>query len=171
MRNFIYLLLLAIVVSSCGTSKLKQQIKAHNYFNQHPNELAELCGTKFPPETKYIPGKTIVTPGDTVTVRDTVSVTVDCPDGTQVTADCPPNEKQSIRDTIFRVDTITVANTALISSLNYTISSQQARIDIQDAQNKELAAEIKKQSRQIAGMGIGIIVGILVFVFFIFKRK
>jgi len=172
MRKFIYLLLLVIVASSCSTSKLKQQVKAHNYFNKYPNELAELCGTKFPAETKYLPGKPITVPGKPVVIPgDTVTVYVDCPDGSKQKADCPPVDTVMITDTLKIVDTIQVENTALIASLNYTIASQQARIDIQDTQNKEQASELKKQGRQIAGMGIGIVVGICFFAFLIFKRR
>lgn len=172
MRKFIYLLLLVIVASSCSTSKLKQQVKAHNYFNKYPNELAELCGTKFPAETKYLPGKPITVPGKPVIIPgDTVTVYVDCPDGSKQKADCPPVDTVMRTDTLRIVDTVQVQNTALITSLNYTIANQQARIDIQDQQIKEQAAEIKKQGRQIAGGTIGIIVGIIIFAYLLLRRK
>lgn len=99
-----------LILGGCASVK-KQRSRAHEFFREHPAELAELCGDKFPPKIEYRPGKPIIK-SDTTVVTDTVKVTVDCPDGTQV--DCPPNKTVTIRDTITVRDTIYQENTARI---------------------------------------------------------
>lgn len=164
MRIIFLFLLLGIVSSSCNT-KLRQQVKAHNYFNKYPIELAALCGTKFPPEEKYIPGKPIVIPGDTVEVRDTVTITVDCPDGTKVNADCPPNKTRTVRDTIKITDTLQVANTALITDLNYKIATLEGQKVVLAETNSQLKKNIKNKNWQLGGLITLIVLGVIFWLF------
>lgn len=169
MRILILSVLLAIVASSCGTSKLKQQVKAHNYFNKYPNELAELCGSKFPPVTKYIPGKPVILPGDTVITTDTVKITVDCPDGTK--KDCPPGKIKTIRDTVKITDTLEVANHAALVDLNYKLAKAQAENEVLAQKNTEQAKTIKKRNWQIGGLITFGVIAILVRLFFYLKLR
>lgn len=171
MRILILSLLLAIVASSCGTSKLKQQVKAHNYFNKYPNELAELCGTKFPPETKYLPGAPITIPGKPIIIPgDTVKITVDCPDGSKVSADCPPVDTVQVTDTLKITDTIQVQNTALITSLNYTIARQEGRLASLEQDVKDRDTTIKKRDRQLAIL-CAIAMGVTIFLLILYFKK
>lgn len=165
MKKIIYLLLLVIVTSSCAT-KLKQQVRAHNYFNKYPNELAEICAIKYPPEVKYVQGKPVLVQGKPIVTRDTVQITVDCPDGTKVKADCPPNETSFQTDTITIRDTAYVANTALINTLTYTISALQGKVDSQVSDIKELKATIRKRNIQLASIGVGVL---LISIFGIYR--
>lgn len=169
MRLLFYLLLVVIVTASSCATKLKRQVRAYEYFNDHPNELAELCGTKFPPITKYLPGKPIFLPGEVKTIVDSVTITVDCPDGTQVKADCPPNKNTTIRDTIKIVDTIETSNTAIIAAQNYKIVGQQATID--DLTKKKIEADkiVKRKSMQL-GIFVTIVVLYLLWRFYNFIR-
>lgn len=171
MRIIILFLLLGIVSSSCST-KLKQQVRAHNYFNKYPMELAALCGTKFPPEVKYKPGDTTYLPSDTTYLPgDTVKVTVDCPDGTKVTKDCPPAKDKIIRIPMLRVDTFENVNTALVTELNYKIATLEGKNFVLTEENKTLKQDISTKNWQLAGLITFIIIATLVRLFFYLKLR
>jgi hypothetical protein len=116
------LFLLAIVASffaSCVTEK-KQRGRALSFFQQHPQELAAICGDQFPPAVH--PGKDSITHDTTYTAGKTV----ECPPVLVKTekgkdsviyryVQCPPDT--SIRTKHSRVDT--VENTAKIAALQF----------------------------------------------------
>lgn len=53
------LLLIALIAGSCATQK-----NANRYYDKHPEELAELCGDKFPPRDSVGVPTTNYTPAD-----------------------------------------------------------------------------------------------------------
>lgn len=69
-----------LILGGCASVK-KQRSRAHEFFREHPAELAELCGDKFPPRVEYRPGKTetlihrdtVTTPGDSIPCPETVN--------------------------------------------------------------------------------------------------
>lgn len=171
MRIIILFLLLGIVSSSCNT-KLRQQVKAHNYFNKYPTELAALCGTKFPPEVKYKPGDTTYLPSDTTYLPgDTVRVPVDCPDGTKVIADCPPVKEKIIRIPMLRVDTFENVNTALITELNYKIATLEGQKVVLTETNSQLKKDIKSKNWQLGGLITLIVLGVIFWLFYALRVK
>lgn len=107
-----YLILLVLV--GCTSTK-KQQKKAEEFLNAHPEVEARRCAQNYPPDTTFIKGDTVltydtlVTKGDSIpcppTVNesgDTVYVKVKCPDSKTVTV------------YLDRVDTVVLMNTALV---------------------------------------------------------
>ena len=127
-----------LMFTGCMTQKKQQRI-AHSYFSLHPDELAKICSSKYPAETKFIKGET-VTKIDTV--RDSIPVQVDCPDGSK--ADCPPNKRIIIDNS--RVDTLEVLPTAVKAQLIDQINQ------IRDAHVKiiQLEADLEKQKQKTA---------------------
>lgn len=138
MRRFLILLTAVMFFGSCVSLK-KQRDRAHNYFRDHPEELAELCADKFDPQTEYLPGDTIVK-SDTTVVTDTVVVEIDCPDGSKVKA--PPAKKIYIRDSVFVRDTIKVENTARVEQ--YRLQSER------EARLRMVAEALMEQERSKA---------------------
>lgn len=124
--------------TGCMTQKKQQRI-AHSYFSLHPDELAKICSSKYPAETKFIKGET-VTKRDTVTKTDTV--TADCPDGTQIKTPCPPNKKITIDNS--RVDTLEVLPTAVKAQLHDQINQIRDR----DINIIQLEAELLKEKQK-----------------------
>lgn len=108
MKNLLILIMVCTLISGCRTTEKK----AKDWAYSHKDKLAEWCADCFPVKpSEVIPGKPVVIPGDTIITTDTVLVQVDCPDGSK--ADCPPNRTRTIRDTIVRVDTIKIRDTAM----------------------------------------------------------
>lgn len=125
-----------LMFTGCMTQKKQQRI-AHSYFSLHPDELAKICSSKYPSETKFIKGET-VTKIDTV--RDSIPVQVDCPDGSK--ADCPPNKKIIIDNS--RVDTLEVLPTAVKAQLHNQINQIRDR----DINIIQLEAELLKEKQK-----------------------
>lgn len=120
-----FLLLIILFAAACNTVK-KQQRNAEAFYRSYPEKLAKECAEKFPVDTIYKHGATIVK-SDTITVKgDSIS----CPpyinakgDTVFVKVKCPDNK--IIHDTIIRIDTIVKANTALAVYLGYQKDSLQ----------------------------------------------
>jgi len=98
-------LALALSLASCGTAEKR----AREYALAHPAKLAGWCADRFPVrpvEPSLIPGTPAVIEVDTLRLR------ADCPDGTQT--DCPPSVTRTVlrTDTLLRVDTLRVRDSA-----------------------------------------------------------
>lgn len=152
-----------LILGGCASVK-KQRSRAHEFFREHPAELAELCGDKFPPKIEYRPGKPIFKT-DTTVVTDTVKVTVDCPDGTQVEADCPPNKTTTIRDTITVRDTIMQENTARTEQFRQA-AERNARLAATEQVLREQAEKRAKNRGWVLG---GVLAAIAIY--FILKGR
>lgn len=152
-----------LMFTGCMTQKKQQRI-AHSYFSLHPDELAKICSSKYPAETKFIKGET-VTKIDTV--RDSIPVQVDCPDGSK--ADCPPNKKIIIDNS--RVDTLEVLPTPvkaqLIDQINQirdaNVKIVQLEADLEKEKQKTAAAEHLAQRRLFIIIALGALMGLGIF--------
>lgn len=148
MRGLFIIVAAIIFLSSCASVK-KQRSRAHDFFREHPIELAELCGDKFPVQIEYRPGKEIIK-SDTTVIKDTVTVTVDCPDGTQV--DCPPNQKIIIRDTIRTRDTLLRENTARIEEFRLKSERAERLLIVEQALRGQAEKRAKNRGWVIGGI-------------------
>lgn len=163
MKNLILLSICILMLTGCMTQKKQQRI-AHSYFSLHPDELAKICSSKYPAETKFIKGET-VTKIDTV--RDSITVQVDCPDGSK--ADCPPNKKIIIDNS--RVDTLEVLPTAvkakLIDQINQIRDANlkiiQLEADLEKEKQKTAEAEHLAQRRLFIIIALGALMGLGIF--------
>lgn len=141
MRNIILLLSCILFFTGCMTQKKQQRI-AHSYFSLHPDELAKICSSKYPAETKFIKGET-VTKIDTVTKTDTVEA--DCPDGTKIKTPCPPNKTITIDNT--RIDTLEVLPSGVKAQLQDQINKiRDLQIDLvkKDSDHKKTILELNE---------------------------
>lgn len=118
-----YILLILIAFASCK-SVAKQQRKAEDFIYNHPEKLALWCWQKIPPDTIYKQGTTI-TKADTIVLK---ADSIECPpvinqqgETIIVKAKCP--DSKIIRDTIFRVDTITKVDNAALTYISYHADS------------------------------------------------
>lgn len=152
-----------LMFTGCMTQKKQQRI-AHSYFSLHPDELAKICSSKYPAETKFIKGET-VTKIDTI--RDSIPVQVDCPDGSK--ADCPPNKKIIIDNS--RVDTLEVLPTAVKAQLHDQINQIRDRdiniiqleAELLKEKQKTAAAEHLAQRRLFIIIALGALMGLGIF--------
>lgn len=163
MRNLFFIIMSVMLFSSCVTEK-----KARNYYRVHPEKLAEICSDTYPPEVKYIPGKPVYLKGDSTVVIDTVTITVDCPDGSKVVKDCPPNKTTRIRDTILITDTLEVISTqalATIDKMGNQVAVLQSKYD-KMVEKSDLLKESNKEKTKwnwILGGSLVALVGYRVF--------
>lgn len=163
MKNLILLLSCILMFTGCMTQKKQQRI-AHSYFSLHPDELAKICSSKYPAETKFIKGE-MVTKIDTV--RDSIPVQVDCPDGSK--ADCPPNKKIIIDNS--RVDTLEVLPTAVKAQLidqitqirDADVKIIQLERDLEKQKQKTDTAEHLAQRRLFIIIALGALMGLGIF--------
>lgn len=122
----------ALLFCSCMTTK-----KATDYLKKN-NSLAGICANEYPPKIEYKSGQVITKsdttylPGDsipcppTINGKDTIRIKVKCPD------------QKIIRDTIYRVDTVTVENTARVLDLQYKLGDANAHIQAVEYDNGKL---------------------------------
>ncbi len=132
--------------------------------DKHPVESAKYCAEKFPPKTKFVPGKTIYKPGkhDTI-LQEGKTIIVECPPGTKPAiklVKCPPTQIINVHDTLYHVDTVFQVNTAAIDSAN-----RSANI-MRDERDKALKSISKWTNRTFWGWGIAIAL-LLLFIAFI----
>lgn len=148
MRALLTITAAILLLSSC-VSVQKKRSRAHDFFRDHPTELAELCADKFPPSIEYRPGKPVIK-SDTTIITDTVTIRVDCPDGTQV--DCPPARNIIIRDTMFVTDTIYKENTARIEELLLKAERSERLHIVEQALRQEAESRASKRGWALAGL-------------------
>lgn len=144
MKNFIIGVAAILLISSCAPSITKQRYRAFTFYQQNPNELAELCATNFPPKTVFKPGETII---KTDTVTNTVTDTLECPDGTKL--ECPPQKTVYINK--YRTDTLEVENTALVAALQYKNQELSTKLYEEEVRHKlavERAEDAEKKSKR-----------------------
>lgn len=149
MARLLILIATGVLLMSGCVSVKKQRSRAHEFFREHPVELAELCGDKFPTKTEYLPGKTVVK-SDTTVVTDTVTVQVDCPDGTKV--DCPPAKTVFIRDTVTIRDTLLQENTARVEQYRLQSERDARLLAVKDHQLTEAEKTAKNRGWVLAGV-------------------
>ncbi len=164
MGRIVIIIATVILMASCVSVK-KQRSRAHEFFREHPEELAEICADKFAPKTEFTPGKTIIKT-DTTILTDTVTVTADCPDGTHVEVECPPNKTITIRDTIRVRDTIRMENTARVEQYRLK-AEEQARML---ATEKILRERAEEKAKQRGWLLLGLFLAIIFVGFIIYKR-
>lgn len=158
MKNLIMSLLCILIFSGCMTQKKQQRI-AHAYFSIHVDELAAICASNYPDETKYIKGDVIV---KIDTVTDSILVSVDCPDGSIQIVDCPPNKTITIDNS--RVDTIEVLSTSVKAQLHdqsNKIRDLQIELAIKKAEAKK--AEDISTRRLFTIIALGVLMGLGIF--------
>jgi len=142
MKHSLLIIALLIATASCVSVK-KQRSRAHDFFREHPEELARLCADRFPPMPVYKPGETIIE-------RDTVTIpgdSIPCPE--MINPDTGQKERpmvkcpdcQSIRESESRIDTMYLPNTAREAELRLKADRLQAERDLlalreQDAKDK-----------------------------------
>lgn len=126
------LIALLLVQYGCMTTQ-----KATDYLKKN-NALAEICANEYPPKIEYKAGEIITKsdttylPGDSVPCppaingKDTIRVKVKCPD------------QKIIRDTTYRVDTVTMENTARVLDLQYKLGDANAHIQAVEYDNSKL---------------------------------
>lgn len=155
MKSILSIIFALIILSSCTTRKRN---KAHNYFRDHPQELAELCAKEFPPVINHIQGKTDTIPGINVYIKGD---SIPCPDGTKVKA---PDVKVPCPPSTHRVDTVTIENTAKIKALEGESKNKDARISELE---KELTETKEKASNRMWWLiSIGLFFALLIALWF-----
>jgi PBP1b-binding outer membrane lipoprotein LpoB len=106
--NLLLVIITCVLLSGCVT-----EFKAFKYYNKHPDQLAELCASKFPVSKTLKPGSPVITrdtvylPGDSVKCPDVVDLKtgavttpkVKCPDSKTVYSNTV------VRDTLLQEDT------------------------------------------------------------------
>lgn len=159
-----------LLLTGCMTQKKQQRI-AHAYMSMHPDELAAICASEYPSETKYIKGETI-TKRDTTRDSIPVIIEVDCPDGSKVKKKLPPKETITIDNS--RTDTLEVLPTSIKSQLKNQINQIRDR-DIKIVQlESDLIKEMQKtedaeklaQRRLFIIISLGALMGIGLFLRF-----
>lgn len=111
------IILLAILITSCGVERKIRKAKAIAY--EHPKEFAEFCATVYPVIPTYVKGKDSIIE-KTVTVKGD---SIPCPENEgKVTYVKCPDAKVIYRD-IYRVDTVVKESTAKLTDLNNKLSS------------------------------------------------
>lgn len=108
----IFFSLLLLVFTGCKVT----EPAARNAFTKHPNWFADLVGVYYPPLTTYVKGDPILMPGDTVLIAGD---SIPCPEKKEgatapVKVKCP--DSKFVHDTVFRIDTIQIENTAKIEA-------------------------------------------------------
>lgn len=131
MKKIILILAVTIVAAGCVSTK-KQRERAHEFFREYPEELAELCADRFPPEIVYRPGETIIkrepviVPGDSIPCPDIVNPDTGKTETPKVK--CPDCKGEIIE--IVRVDTMMVADKA--REEQYRLEGERLRADLYD---------------------------------------
>lgn len=125
----IFFSLLILFFTGCKTT----EHGARDYFTRHPNQFADLSAQFFPPGHEYIQGDPILLPGDTVLIAGD---SIPCPDKKEgstspIKVKCP--DSKFVHDTVFRVDTMQVENTAKIEAQANELISLNQQIDQQNA--------------------------------------
>lgn len=142
----------------------KQRYKARQFYRENPGELAADCAEKFPPVIEYRPGKTVFTPGDTVRIPgDSVQcpdipATNDRPARPGVKMKCP--ETKIITNTITRIDTVTIENTAAAASLRYQLDTTRAALQATRGEFKACKAAAKVSMWWIVVLVASILLGV-----------
>lgn len=105
------LVLLALLLFSCGTQRKIDRAKAIAY--QHPKEFAEFCATVYPVKEVFIKGKDSIINREVLIKGDSI----ECPkvNGVIQKVKCP--DAKIINRDVYRVDTFFVENTARIQDL------------------------------------------------------
>jgi len=156
MKKLIILAIICILISACKTTEKK----ARKWAYDNKSKLAEWCADCFPVKpSELMPGKNIYIPGDTIVTTDTVTVNVDCPDGTQIP--CPPSKTRTIRDTLLRVDTLKIRDTAMENVLRSNVDSLQTNVDS--------LTESRDKYQNFFWWSLAVNIG-LVVVFWLFKK-
>lgn len=161
MKHIIFIALLALTGFFCACKSLeKQRNNAKKFYQEHPNELAAECYEKFPSSIEFREGKKILIPGDTVTIP---GPTVQCPEIPATAKEpakpgiklrCP--DSKIITDTIKRVDTFRIENTARVFSLQYRLDT-----------TAKVAAVLRDQlskMQTVAIVRMWWIIGLLIFI-------
>jgi|GEM_PF-1812749 len=145
-RTLFTLLSILLLTASCVTVK-KQRSRAHDFFREHPEELAELCADRFPPEIRYKPGVPIIK-------RDTVTVpgdSIPCPEiinpdtGQKETPKVKCPDCKSIHESQSRVDTVYLPNTAREEQLRLKADRLQAERDLAILKEEEASNKARKR--------------------------
>lgn len=158
----IVIVLLSFLFLGCASVE-KQHFKARSFYEKNRKELADLCSSEFPSETKYIKGDTIVqfkeVKGDTVYE--------DCPDGTKVK--CPENK--TVYKTIYQTDTIVKPNTAFEDKLRYRINDLESDNTLLAKEKESLKNDLKQAEKEstkkdwiIFSLGFLCVIGIVVII-------
>lgn len=146
MKHSLLILALLIATASCVSVK-KQRTRAHEFFREHPEELAELCADRFPPSIEYKPGVPIIQ-------RDTVTVpgdSIPCPEvinpdtGQKETPKVKCPDCKSVIEYQTRTDTVFVANTAREEQLRLKADRLQAERDLAILREEDATAKAKKR--------------------------
>ncbi len=151
-------IILVVCLASCRSFK--------TVADKHPIEAAKYCAGKFPPKTKFVPGKTIYKPGkhDTV-LQEGKTIIVDCPPGTKPAiklVKCPPTQIINVHDTLYHVDTVFQVNTAAIDSANRSTNI------MRDERDKALKSASKRGNFALWGFGLFaglllLLIGIIIY--------
>lgn len=149
MKTKLLLLITAVLLSSCMTQKKQQRI-ATAYMHSHPVELATLCNIHFKPQTIFKEGKPIHTSDTTYLPGEEIP----CPEGASH-VQCPP--QKTIRDTVFRTDTMEIVDKASIAVLLDQINT----LSISEAVLKNELSNSRKANRNktwwIIGLGLAVL--------------
>lgn len=133
------ILVIGLLLMSCNASK-----KAHQYVASHPEEFAKECADAYPV-------KEVLLPGDTVTIRDTVTG-----EGTTITeyikgdVDTVVITKTLPAKTIYTTktihDTLVKENTARVSAIAKDFNDALNREKILQEKYQELKARVKNKA-------------------------
>lgn len=160
-----------ILLSGCVSVK-KQRSRAYEFFREHPAELAELCGDKFPTRIEYRPGKTeiliskdtIYTKGDTVYFPTEPTIDPETGERTRPFVICP--DLGIITERWLRTDSLFQASTA--REEQYRLQSERDS-RLLAVKSYQLVEAEKKSKRR--GWMIAAIIGAIVAYFFLKSRR
>lgn len=131
----------SILIASCASYQKKLN-KAKNFLLADPTELSKLCSDRFPNKNEYIKGKTDTVAGATIYVKGD---SVKCPDGTKKKA---PDKSVKCPPSTHSVDTIKVADSAMIYYLTAQIKKADDSLNIYHERMKVRDAEIVKTKKE-----------------------
>jgi hypothetical protein len=153
-NNVIYLLAIAIAVilSGCATFE-KQKSRAELFYRTYPNELAPICADAFPVKQIMLPGKAVVTHDTTIIPGPQLKCPPDAA-GKTTTLNCPPNK--TIRDAIYKTDTMVLENTARVDQYRQELLTCGTTTEAQEKQIEQLKAESIKKLWWIIGLSVAL---------------
>lgn len=152
-KSAILLTLLILTTASCVSVK-KQRSRAHEFFREHPEELAALCADRFPPSIEYKPGipiikhDTVTVPGDSIPCPEVINPDTGQKETPMVK--CP--DCKSVTEYQTRTDTVFVANTAREEQFRLRSDRLQAERDLAILKEEEAIAKAKKRFWYIIGL-------------------
>lgn len=162
----VLVILVACLIAGCSTTKYeRQKIKAERFYNENTNDLAKKCAETYPVKEVFVKGEDKII-SDTILRSDTVFVERTLNGKTEyVKVPCPVNK--TITKTVYRVDTITVENSAKLASVTGELSK------VRDLYEKEKQSLIKSKNTSTVWIwiAIGLFISLVLFILYVVRNR